>query len=185
MNVVPLRMNSVPDATLADGCRTFMGGFPTGVVVVTTVDSEGTPWGLTCSSLISVTLTPPTLLISVHLRSGTLRAIEDNGAFAVNLLHARGRAAAEVFASGRPDRFGAVRWQPRGGRRLPWLLEDTCGFAECVLRDVRPIGDHALVCGEIEDIQYSVDTPLLYGLRQFSAWQPMRPTPIEESSCVS
>jgi flavin reductase (NADH) len=185
MSVVPHRMTTAPDNTLADGCRTFMGGFPTGVVVVTTVDSSGVPHGLTCSSLISVTLTPPTLLVSVHLRSTTLRAIREHGAFGVNLLHARGQGAAEVFARPAANRFRSVRWQPRGPWQLPWLPDDTCGFAECVLNDVRTVGDHALVCGQVADVRYSVDNPLLYGLRQFAAWQQTTPIPIEESTCVS
>jgi flavin reductase (DIM6/NTAB) family NADH-FMN oxidoreductase RutF len=162
-----------------------MSGFPTGVVVVTSVDSGGQPCGLTCSSLISVTLTPPTLLVSVHLHSPTLEAIRGLGAFGVNLLHARARPAAEVFATPRADRFGVVRWRPRGRHGLPWLDADTCGFAECVLSEARTVGDHALVVGRVADVQYAPDVPLLYGLRQFSIWQPSRTHPLEESTCVS
>jgi len=191
MTVVPIRPASLPglehapDPSLTDGCRTFMSGFPTGVVVVTSVDGAGDPCGLTCSSLISVTLSPPTLLVSVHTRSRTLTAIRELGAFGVNLLHSRARGAAEVFASPAPDRFRAVRWQPRGKNSLPWLLDDTSGWAECAVSDIRVVGDHALVFGEVADITYTADVPLLYGLRQFSVWQPLRPTPIEESTCVS
>ncbi|GIJ27288.1 monooxygenase [Micromonospora qiuiae] len=180
MTVVPTR--PVPEASIAEGCRTFMGGFPTGVVVVTSVDGQGEPWGLTCSSLLSVTLDPPTLLVSVKVGSRTLAAIEERGAFAVNLLHARGRGAAEVFAAGQPDRFRRVRWQPRGDEGLPWLVDDACGFAACALADVRVVGDHALVVGRVTDVQYTADTPLLYGLRQYSMWQPSTP---EGALCTS
>ncbi|MFI7025203.1 flavin reductase family protein [Micromonospora sp. NPDC049900] len=180
MTVVPMRPGSQP--SLADGCRTFMSGFPTGVAVVTSVDGEGAPWGLTCSSLMSVTLEPPTLLVSLKVGSRTLAAIEDRGRFAVNLLHARGQRAAEVFATGQADRFHQVVWQPRGDDRLPWLVEDACGFAACALSDVRVVGDHALVVGQVSDVQYTADTPLLYGLRQYSRWQP---SIVEGSTCAS
>lgn len=173
---------SVVSSALTDGCRTFMSGFPTGVAVVTSVDLDGDPCGLTCSSLISVTLDPPTLLVSVHVRSRTLDAIRRLGAFGVNLLHARGRYAAEVFASPHPDRFGVVAWKPHGRKGLPWLVDDTFGFTECVLSDMRTVGDHALVVGQVADVQYATDVPLLYGLRQFSIWQPIH---IEESTCAS
>ncbi|GIJ79308.1 NADH-FMN oxidoreductase RutF, flavin reductase (DIM6/NTAB) family [Micromonospora phaseoli] len=180
MTVVP--MHPSPERSLAEGCRTFMSGFPTGVAVVTSVDGQGGPWGLTCSSLMSVTLEPPTLLVSLRVGSRTLAAIEDRGIFAVNLLHARGQAAAETFAAGAPDRFHRVRWQPRGDDRLPWLVDDACGFAACALTDVRVVGDHALVVGQVTDVQYTADTPLLYGLRQYSMWQS---SIVEGSTCAS
>lgn len=186
MTVVPIRPASAqPDPSLVDGCRAFMSGFPTGVAIVTTVDADGEPYGLTCSSLVSVTLHPPTLLVSVHTRRHTLTVIRDLGVFGVNLLHSRARRAAEAFASPAPDRFRSVRWQPRGKNSLPWLVDDASGWAECVVSAVHVVGDHALVVGEVADISYTPDVPLLYGLRQFSVWQPLRPTPIEESSCVS
>ena len=124
------------DRSLADGCRTFMSGFPTGVVVVTGAGADGEPFGLTCSSLISVTLTPPTLLVSVHVRSRTLAAIRCRAAFGVNLLHARARPAAELFASRGSDRFASARWTPRGRHGLPWLTEEW-------LWEVVPLPDHA------------------------------------------
>lgn len=173
MNVAPARPLS--GTSLADDCRQFMGGFPTGVAVVTSMDGDGGPWGLTCSSLMSVTLAPPTLLVSLNVRSRTLAAVEECGAFGVNLLHARGQATAEIFASGRPDRFHLVRWQPRGAKRLPWLPDDASGFAACELTGVRIIGDHALVMGHVADVRHTADVPLLYGLRQYSVWQPLLP----------
>ncbi|WBB56647.1 flavin reductase family protein [Verrucosispora sp. WMMD573] len=180
MTVVPTRPAAEPG--LVQGCRTFMSGFPTGVAVVTSVDAAGAPWGLTCSSLMSVTLEPPTLLVSLRVGSRTLAAIEDRGRFGVNLLHARGQRTAEVFAAGQPDRFHQVVWRPRGDDRLPWLVEDACGFAACIRSDVRVVGDHALVVGQVVEVQYTADTPLLYGLRQYSTW---RPSTVEGSTCAS
>lgn len=160
------------DTALADRCREFMSGFPTGVAIVSSVDPSGRPCGLTCSSLVSVTLSPPTLLVSVHLRSGTLAAIRRCGGFGVNLLPARAREVAELFASGRPDRFRTVSWRPRGRLGLPWLHDDCCGWAECLVRNVFLVGDHALVVGEVVDVQSTPEVPLLYGFREFSAWRP-------------
>lgn len=161
---------------LPAGYSAFMSGFPTGIVVLTCIDGYGKPCGLTCSSLISVTLSPPTLLLSVHVRSPTLRAIHELGALAVNLLHARAREAAEVFSTPQADRFAMVSWLPRGRRGLPWLSDDACGWAECTVADVRTVSDHALVMGEVVDVHYTADLPLLYGMRRYSAWQAMPPS---------
>ncbi|MBS2965972.1 flavin reductase family protein [Actinocrinis puniceicyclus] len=160
----------------------LMSGFPTGVAVVTSAAADGEPFGLTCSSLTSVTLAPPTLLVCIGLHSRTLAAIRGLGAFGVNLLHARGRRAAEVFASPGPDRFGAVAWEPHGRDGVPRLTDDTLGFACCDLAELRTVGDHALVVGRVAEVLYTPDTPLLYGLRRFAAWQPDN---LEEPTCVS
>jgi flavin reductase (DIM6/NTAB) family NADH-FMN oxidoreductase RutF len=168
--------------SLADDCRSFMSGYPTGVVVVTSTDADGAPVGLTCCTLISVSLAPPTLLVSINVRSRTLEAIRTREAFGVNLLRAAGRRAAEVFSSPRGDRFSAVQWEPSGGLRMPRLTNDAFGFCECVVaEDVRVLGDHGLVIGQVTAARCTSDAPLLYGLRQFAAW---RPDFLQETSCA-
>ena len=158
--------------------RAFMSGFPSGVAVITTVDAAGLPRGMTCTSLTSVTTQPPTLLICIDVRSGTLAALAHRGMFAVNLLHAEGRPAAVTFASGDADRFTRVRWRPSPDFGLPWLEDAAGAVAQCAVTDVRMVGDHAVVFGEVRSIQ-SVDdrAPLLYGLRQYAAWAP-EPVPV-------
>ena len=74
-----------------EGFRALMTRFPTGVTVVTAMDGGGRPQGMTCSSLASVCLRPPTLLVCLRTLSATQRAVEATGAFAVNLLHSGGR----------------------------------------------------------------------------------------------
>lgn len=169
-------IESSPAHPLAEACRALMSGFPTGVAVVSSLDPQAQPCGLTCSSLISVTLSPPTLLVSVHLRSSTLAAAQRLGGFAVNLLPARARWVAELFASGRADRFRLVSWRPRGNLGLPWLAEDCRGWAECALSEVFVVGDHALMVGRVIDAQSTSEAPLLYGFREFAAWSPCAAT---------
>ncbi|MQS39982.1 flavin reductase family protein, partial [Streptomyces katsurahamanus] len=94
--------------------REMMASFPTGVSVVTARDSSAAPWGMTCSSLCSLSVNPPTLLICLRTESPTLRAVLTSGAFAVNLLHGGAERVAALFASGAPDRFERVAWRPAG-----------------------------------------------------------------------
>ena len=155
----------------AEQYRNLMSAFPTGVSVLTSIDDTGQPRGMTCSSLASVTLEPPTLLVCVRLGSGTLEAMRSRASFAVNLLHARGRRAAEVFASAVPDRFSDIRWSttPCG---LPWLEDDSFAVAECRVVGSVDVGTHAIVLGAVEDVVHAADVPLLYGLRRFASWVP-------------
>ncbi|MFE5597687.1 flavin reductase family protein [Streptomyces coelicoflavus] len=99
-----------------DGMRQLMAAFPTGVGIVTAFDAEARPWGMTCTSLASVTLEPPTLLICLRKGSPTLDAVLTAGEFAMNLLHRGARSTAELFASGAPDRFDRVEWTVRNVR---------------------------------------------------------------------
>ena len=153
-----------------DEYRRLMSAFPTGVAVITAVGPAGRLHGLTCTSLTSVTLSPPTLLVCLDLRCGTLAAARHAGCFAVNLLHTRGQRAAEVFSSPTPDRFSHVTWRPSRRTRQPWLPDDAFAMAECVVVDASVVGDHAVVFGEVVHVEQSTDVPLLYGLRRFSGW---------------
>jgi len=159
-------------AALADAYRELMSCFPTGVTVVTALDLAGNPHGMTCTSVSSVTLSPPTLLVCLSHGSGTLAAIRASGSFAVNLLHLRGRRAAGVFSSATADRFGQVRWEPSPAVGAPWLAEHAFALAECQVDRMLTAGDHEVILGVVVRIRQLADTPLLYGMRRFSAWPP-------------
>lgn len=146
-----------------------MSTFCTGVTVVTAFAGDGRPHGLTCTSLTSVTVRPPTLMVCLDERSGTLAAIRDSGRFAVNLLHDGGRRAAEVFSSAAPDRFDRVPWR-RGATGGLWLVEDAFAVAECRVAKAVVVGDHVAVFGEVAHVQQREETPLLYGMRRFGSW---------------
>ncbi|QHY99235.1 Flavin reductase (NADPH) [Streptomyces sp. S4.7] len=155
----------------ADAYRQFMSSFPTGVVVVTTVGPDGAPCGLTCSSMTSVSLAPPVLSICLGAWSGTLAALRAHGWFAVNLLDADGRSTAEQFAKRGVDHFQQVRWQASDVGDTPRLSEHVIGFAACRVMAMQTIGDHTVVFGEVVASDHAgPGRPLLYGLRQFTAW---------------
>ncbi|MFF4799186.1 flavin reductase family protein [Streptomyces sp. NPDC001351] len=150
----------------------LMSGFPTGVAVITTrCPVSRQPYGLTCSSLVSVTLEPPTLLVSVKSESPVLGAIHRSRAFAVNLLHKNGERAARIFSTPVPDRFGQINWEPSGVSGIPWLVDDSFALAECALTETHEVGDHVLTLGRITRIEGTLKgSPLLYGLRTFASW---------------
>ncbi|MFD9887629.1 flavin reductase family protein [Streptomyces alboflavus] len=156
--------------------RSLMAALPAGVAVVTATDTDGKPWGMTCSSLASVALDPPTLLICLRGASPTLDAALSSKAFAVNLLHDEARAAADLFASGDPDRFDRVPWIE--GASGPHLIESAHAVADCQVAGTVQVGDHTVVFGEvrrIESRQEGPPRPLLYGLRQYWSLDPEDP----------
>lgn len=173
MNILPAvghqqDPRSLPE--LADDFRAMMSDYPTGVAIVTSLDGGGVPHGMTCSSLTSVSLAPPTLLVCLDTTSRTLRAIRERGEFALNLLHVGGRSAAEIFSTAGTDRFSRVSWEPSPCRGMPWLADHSHSRAECRASNFYAVGDHEVVIGTVTHMTRSTRAPLLYGQRQYSSW---------------
>lgn len=161
----------VAGAAMPEGFRVMMRGFPTGVAVVTAADLAGQPWGMTCTSICSVTLNPPTLLVSMQYDSATLEAIQAGGLFTVNLLHADARDTAELFASGTRNRLDHVRWHRPFGSGGPHLPQDALAVTDCRLIRCDRVGDHEVVYGNPCRLMWFPGlVPLLYGQQQFRSW---------------
>jgi flavin reductase (DIM6/NTAB) family NADH-FMN oxidoreductase RutF len=157
--------------SMPDRFRGFMSGFPSGVAIVTAMDEQGRPWGMTCSALCSATTEPPTLIVGIRAESPTLKALLESRVFAVNLLHERAREIAELFASGAPDRFDKVAWKALPGYGGPHLLEAAHAVADCRVSQSVRVGLQRMVFGEAFRISDLAETePLLYGLRQYGRW---------------
>ncbi|MEU6439230.1 flavin reductase family protein [Streptomyces sp. NPDC047046] len=163
---------AAPGATaVSDDFRTMMSGFPSGVAVIAAEDLDGEPRGMTCSSVCSVALKPPTLLVCLREGSPTLQAVLASGEFAVNLLHEEAQGVAELFASGDPERFRVTPWRRAADDAGPHLLRDAHTIADCTVAVTQRMGDHVTVYGRVRAVtRLSGRPPLLYGLRRFAAW---------------
>jgi flavin reductase (DIM6/NTAB) family NADH-FMN oxidoreductase RutF len=164
-----------PPASPVDSTRfrALMSTVPGGVTVVTASGPDGRPWGMTCSSLSSVAVDPPTLLVCVRSFSPTLAAMLTSSAFTINLLHDRARPVAELFASGAADRFDRVRWRAEPAFGGPHLLDAAHAIADCAVTRTVEVGDHTVVFGMVLQVERRLPAkPLLYGLREYSAWPP-------------
>lgn len=160
-----------PAVAAPEDFRTMMSGFPTGVTVVTATDESGAQRGMTCSSVCSVSLSPPVLLVCLRYGSPTLDAVLDSGAFAVNLLHSGARATAELFASGDPRRFETTPWESGPEAAGPHLTGDAHTVADCAVMLEQRVGDHMVVYGTVRRVSRLGEVaPLLHGLRQFHGW---------------
>jgi flavin reductase (DIM6/NTAB) family NADH-FMN oxidoreductase RutF len=160
--------------------REMMASFPTGVSVVTAQQPGAEPWGMTCSSLCSLSVNPCRLLVCLRAASPTLSAVLGSGAFAVNLLHGGAEWVASLFASGAPDRFDRVSWRPAALTRSPVLIEAAHTMAECVVDTTYSVGDHVIVVGMVRAVErLHADSALLYGYRRYGQW-PLLTRPVAE-----
>ena len=140
--------------------RTAFGKFPTGVTVVTTLESNNTPRGFTANSFTSVSLDPPLLLVCVDKRAASLPVFLEGRGFAINVLALEQKEISGLFATQKPDKFEIVPWH-NGSRGLP-LIDDAIGWFECRLESHVDAGDHVIFIGEIEDYGYRNGKPLGY-----------------------
>jgi flavin reductase (NADH) len=156
--------------------RRIMSAVPTGVAVVTSFDTAGTPRGLTCSALCSVSVDPPLLLLCVNSGCGSLRAIRASNGFVVNFLRAGRDSISQLFASPSPDKFARVRWRRSASTGLPWLTEDTIAHADCRLVSDIEAGDHCILIGVLVSGSAPPPAvqPLLYWQRRYASW-PVSP----------
>ncbi len=131
-----------------DTFRSIMGSFASGVSVITSLDHESRPCGMTCSAVCSVSANPPLLLSCVRTPSYTLNAIKARRRFAVNFLDTEASALSDLFASRTDNKFAAVSWRYSDDGGMP-LLESTVAYAECTIHDLVSAGDHEIVLGRV------------------------------------
>ncbi|MBF6569477.1 MAG: flavin reductase family protein [Candidatus Binataceae bacterium] len=149
--------------------RRVMGHFATGVSIITTVDKDGKPAGLTANALTSVSLTPPLLLICVDKKAESYHCFDESKVFTVNLLTADQEGLSRKFAVSGGEKFEGVSFS-RGANGAP-ILNGVLTFMECKVVGVYDGGDHTIYLGEIEEASTSEGEPLLFyrgGYRSFA-----------------
>lgn len=167
----------VAASLLASAFRDTFRHHPTGVAVVTARDGAGAPVGLTASSVASVSLSPPALVLSISHRTSAASALLAAGWFLVHLLEARNVDLARRFATAGTDRFGpATRWAPLVTGE-PWLVEAPTAL-RCRPLSHTPIGDATVVTAEVVGVRSSgrAGPPLVHHDRGFHVLGPALPT---------
>lgn len=145
--------DSTIDCLMTVDQQTFaavMSSFPTGVAVITTVDADGEPWGLTSNAVSSVSADPPSLLVCISKTSRTLPALLERRGFLVNFMATDSADVCALFASRATsaEKFRAVDWglSPFGH---PHLHGATVAFADCETVEEHQAGTHLIIVGRI------------------------------------
>lgn len=130
--------------------RQVLGHFPTGVTVVTGLDADGNPGGLTIGSFASVSLDPPLVGFFPGHSSTSWPAIADRGLFCVNILAEDQADFCWRFAKETEGRFDGIEWTPApsGSPILPGVV----GWIDCATELTLDHGDHAFVLGRVTDL---------------------------------
>jgi flavin reductase (DIM6/NTAB) family NADH-FMN oxidoreductase RutF len=147
-----------------DSLRDVMRNFPQGVSVVVANAGEG-PRGITVSSLVSISLDPPLVLISISHASQILSLLESSPSFAVSVLSDEQGALSEHFA--RADLSSVEQFQNlslrEGSLGLPWI-EGCLASMDCDIVERIPQSDHTLYVARVlhSQVHKSGGRPLIF-----------------------
>jgi flavin reductase (DIM6/NTAB) family NADH-FMN oxidoreductase RutF len=142
--------------------RQAMRNLASGVAIVAT-ETEMGQRGLTVSSVTSLCLDPPCLLVGIKSSSETHDAILSSGRFGVSLLGSGQQYLALRFAghdgATGADRFEVGQWA-QGSLGVPLLRTAICTL-ECMLHSHQVVGTHGLFIGRIVATRGGGGTPLV------------------------
>jgi styrene monooxygenase reductase component len=151
----PVASRSAPaDSSLF---RHSVAQFATGIVIVSCATAEGGVHGMTVNSFTSVSLAPPTVLVS--LKPGTAhRLLSQHGRFGASILQAHQQGFSAHF-SGRPDstlqpEFITRQAQPTLKHCLAWF--------ECEVIQQVDVYDHSLFVAHVVACGNESGAPLMY-----------------------
>jgi flavin reductase (DIM6/NTAB) family NADH-FMN oxidoreductase RutF len=139
--------------------REVLGRYPTGVSVITGLDTKDRPVGLTVGTFTSVSLDPPLVAFLPDRASQSWPKIELTGRFCVNVLSESQQHVCRAFAATGRHKFRGVEWRPAGSGAP--IIEGAVAWVDCDLDSVHDAGDHILVIGAVRAIDIESGAPPL------------------------
>ncbi|MGH7674030.1 MAG: flavin reductase family protein [Gemmatimonadales bacterium] len=140
--------------------RELAGCFATGVTVLTTRTTEGTPLGMTASAVAAVSLDPPLVLVCVDRRHDMHPALGAARHFVLNVLAADQEPLSRRFADVTDDRFAGVAAHDNAAG-VP-VLDGVAAAIECERQGAVPAGDHTVFFGLVTGGQTAARDPLVH-----------------------
>jgi flavin reductase (DIM6/NTAB) family NADH-FMN oxidoreductase RutF len=128
-----------------------------GGVSVITVGRGDDITGMTVTSVSSLSVDPPTLIVSINRESSSWPLLQRYGFFGVNILNADQLDIAERFAGKDglkgAGRFAGAQWITRVSG-VP-LLAGALAAIDCEVEEIVERHSHAIVIGRVLDVQHS------------------------------
>lgn len=140
--------------------RSLMRRVASTVAVVTAHGEDGEA-GITATSVASVSLDPPSILVCVNRATRLHAAVSHSRRFRVNYLSQSQKVVANAFGGPHDgDRFDCGEW----GRDAPFgpKLLSALGDVPCMLSKATDCGTHTVFIGAVQTAAMQAGTPLLY-----------------------
>ena len=149
--------------------REVMSRLATGVTVVTTRVGDETS-AMTANAVLSLSLDPPLILVSVQRDSQMHRLLMRSECFAVSILQQEHEDLSQRFAQPGPKNLSdlGIRTATSGAP----IIVDSLAFADCRIRQVVAGGDHDMFIGEMTAGEVNEGAPLLFYAGGYSRLAP-------------
>jgi len=138
------------------GLKEAMRNVPSSVALVTSRDEQGQPHGMAASTVISVSVDPPSMLVAVNRTAGLYPVVQATKQLCINFLAQHQEHLLEAFSRSdmRAQRFTSPDWadvHSPNSRRLPWLpCARAVVFAE--VDQAVPYGTHTLFIARVQEV---------------------------------
>jgi flavin reductase (DIM6/NTAB) family NADH-FMN oxidoreductase RutF len=135
--------------------RLIMRRLAGGVSIITAGRGEDIT-GMTVTSVTSLSVDPPRLLVSVNRQASSFALIERHGLFGVNILGADQLDLTRRFSNGKlkgRQRFDGIDWSA-GSSGVP-ILGESLATLECRVEEIIERHSHAIIIGSLLDFDLS------------------------------
>ena len=153
---------SIEAEVTASDFRNAMRQLTGGVSVITAGKGRDIS-GMTVTSVSSLAVDPPSLIVSLNRESSSWPLVKRYGFFGVNILASDQIDVAERFTGKGglkgADRFAGARWITRASG-VP-LLDGALAAIDCEVEDIVERHSHAIVIGRVLDVAVSARTAAL------------------------
>ena len=157
-----VRSVSIESEVTSGDFRNAMRQLTCGVSVITAGRGRDIS-GMTVTSVSSLSVDPPALIVSVNRESSSWPLVKRYGFFGVNILTSDQLDIAERFTGKGElkgaDRFAGARWTTRASG-VP-LLVGALAAIDCEVEDIVERHSHAIVIGRVLDVAVSARTAAL------------------------
>jgi flavin reductase (DIM6/NTAB) family NADH-FMN oxidoreductase RutF len=145
------------EAQMPGSFREAMRRLAASVMIVTSRDTDGQPHGMVASSVIPVSMDPPSMLVAVNSNAGLHPVLTASRRFCINLLgdHQHHLLAPFSQTAQRAQRFRSDDWHDAWStdtERLPWLA-GAPAVIDCAVDLATDYGTHTLFVGRVLSVQ--------------------------------
>ena len=153
--------------------RQVMGRFATGVTVVTTRYGDQIS-GMTANAVMSLSLDPPLIVVSVDCKSNMHGHLTEGQCYAINVLKQGQEDLSRRFAKPGPKDFSDL--QLTVAETGAPVFVDALAYVDCRVVEVARAGDHDMFIGEPVAGQTHDGQPLIFYSGQYAQ---LAPTPAD------
>jgi flavin reductase (DIM6/NTAB) family NADH-FMN oxidoreductase RutF len=143
--------------------RGALGQFATGVAIVTALDRQQRPAGMTINSFSSVSLTPALVSWCIDRRAVSYATFANVNRFALTVLAADQADLALRFATRGADKFRGIEIVDD---QAP-IIANACAWIRCESYRSIALGDHRMLVGRVTEFGINDLPPLVFRGGQF------------------